>query len=80
MNVAQPFRAASRPLAGLKAWLIEDWELPAFRDQFGSTSQYGRVDWPPAFVYRDEVRIYDFADRARHLEGQPIATRTVPLD
>jgi hypothetical protein len=60
--------------------LIEDWELPAFRDQFGSTSQYGRVDWPPAFVYRDEVRIYDFADRARHLERQPIATRTVPLD
>jgi len=60
--------------------LIEDWELPAFRNQFGATSQYGRVDWPPAFVYRDEVRIYDFADRAKHLEGQPIATRTVPLD
>jgi hypothetical protein len=60
--------------------LIEDWELPAFRNQFGSTSQYGRVDWPPAFVYRDEVRIYDFADRARHLEGQRIATRKVPLD
>jgi hypothetical protein len=60
--------------------LIEDWELPAFRNQFGTTSQYGGVDWPPAFVYRNEVRIYDFADRARHLDGQPIATRTVPLD
>ena len=44
--------------------LIEDWELPAFRNQFGTTSQYGGVDWPPAFVYRNEVRIYDFADRA----------------
>jgi hypothetical protein len=60
--------------------LLEEWELPLFREQFGAASQYGRADWPAAFQYRDinDVRIYDFADRARYLAGEPISTRQVP--
>jgi hypothetical protein len=60
--------------------LLEEWELPLFRDHFGAASQYGRVDWPAAFQYRDinDVRIYDFADRPRYLAGEPVSTRQVP--
>jgi hypothetical protein len=61
--------------------LLENWELPMFRDQFGTASEYGGVDWPPAYVFRPQlVRLYDFADRARHLKGEMVATRTVPHD
>ena len=59
--------------------LLEDWELPLFRERFSVASRYGRVDWPPVLEYRDisDVRVYDFADRARYLAGEPIATRPV---
>jgi len=60
--------------------LLEEWELPLFRERFGAASQYGRVDWPPAFEYRDihNVRIHDFADRVRHLAHEEIVTEPVP--
>jgi hypothetical protein len=61
--------------------LLEDWELPLYRQLFSAANAYGRVEWPPAFEYRDLARvgIYDFADRDRYLDGQPIATRRVPI-
>jgi hypothetical protein len=67
--------------AGYRPYLLlEDWELPLFRQLFSAANEYGRVEWPPAFEYRDLARvgIYDFADRGRHLAGQPIATQRVP--
>ena len=62
--------------------LLEDWEVPIFRDLFGAANQLGRLDWPPAFEYRDlgKVSIYEFADRGRYLSGVAVAPRPVPLD
>jgi hypothetical protein len=62
--------------------LLEDWEVPLFRNLFSAANQFGRVDWPPAFEYRDfgKVSIYDFADRARFFSGVHVAPRMVPLD
>jgi hypothetical protein len=62
--------------------LLEDWEVPIFRDLFGAANQFGRLDWPPAFEYRDlgKVSIYQFADRGRYLSGVAVAPRPVPLD
>jgi Oligosaccharyl transferase STT3, N-terminal len=61
--------------------LLDDWELPLFRERFSTSSQYGRLDWPAAFAYTDlnDVRVYDFADRHRYLAGEPIITQSVPL-
>jgi hypothetical protein len=70
--------------AGYRPYLLlEDWELPLFRDLFGAASEYGRVDWPPAFEYRDQGRkvwIYELADRARYFAGVNVAPRPVPLE
>jgi hypothetical protein len=60
--------------------LLEDWEVATFRELFGAASQFGRLDWPPAFEYRGvgKVSIYDFADRARYFSGVHVAPRMVP--
>jgi len=53
-----------------------------FRELFSAGNQFGRLDWPPAFEYRDfgKVSIYDFEDRARFFAGVNVAPRMVPLD
>jgi hypothetical protein len=66
--------------AGYRPYLLlEDWELPLFRDLFGKANRYGRIDWPPAFEYRDigKVWIYEFADRERYFSGVNVAPRPV---
>lgn len=62
--------------------LLEDWEAPAFQQRFGTASPYSGLDWPPVIEYKDSsrVRVYSFADRARHRAGEPIATRFVTYE
>jgi hypothetical protein len=61
--------------------LLEEWEDPMFRTLFGAANHYGRLDWPPAFEYRDigRVRIYALGDRRRFYAGENVAPRLVPL-
>lgn len=58
--------------------VLEDGEEPGFRTRF-SGQQYGGLDWPPrAEVHAPvRVRVYDPADRARHLSGARIATEHI---
>jgi hypothetical protein len=62
--------------------LLEQWEEPQFRDRFGSTSEFGRLDWPPMMQYygTSTTRIYALRDRARYLAGAHIATRAIRND
>jgi hypothetical protein len=56
--------------------VVEEGEEPIFKDRFAASSEFGKLDWPPA-VERFEpvrVRIYDPADRARYMAGDPIVT------
>jgi hypothetical protein len=59
--------------------LLEDWEIPLFRNYTAGASQYADLDWPPAIEYRDmsRVGVYRLADRARHRAGSPIATSRI---
>jgi hypothetical protein len=59
--------------------LLEDWEIPLFRNYTAGASQYADLDWPPAIEYRDmsRVGVYRLADRARHRAGAPIATSRI---
>jgi hypothetical protein len=59
--------------------LLEDWEEPLFRERFSSANTYGGLDWPPRLIYGSPgtVRVYAPTDRARHLVGEPIATRRI---
>ena len=61
--------------------LLEDWEIPLFRNYFAGASQYAELDWPPAIEYRDisQVGIYRLADRARYRAGAEIATRRIAV-
>jgi len=58
---------------------LEDDEETAFRERFGPMNLLGRLDWPPAAERREDVRVklYDPADRERHLRGEPIVTRAI---
>jgi hypothetical protein len=58
---------------------LEEEEETAFRERFGEMNQLGRLDWPPAAERREHVRvkIYDPADRERHLRGESIVTRSI---
>ena len=60
---------------------LERGEEDAFRMQFAAHSDLAALDWPPiARTFRGvEVRIYDPADRARYLAGEPIATGDIEL-
>ena len=59
--------------------LLEDWEIPLFRNYVGGVSQYGALDWPATLEYRDLARVdlYRLADRAQHRAGAPIVTTRI---
>ena len=59
--------------------LFERREEAAFRARFGGQSDIGGLDWPPRFDLDRQVRIYDPADRARFMAGEPYATENVSL-
>jgi len=48
-------------------FLLEDWEVPAFRRRFADKSAAGRIDWPPArkWVATTRVALYDPEDRSK---------------
>jgi hypothetical protein len=56
--------------------LLEDWEMPLFRNYVAGSSQYADLDWPPMLEYLDMARVgvYRLADRTRHRAGAPITT------
>jgi hypothetical protein len=60
--------------------LLEDWEIPLFRNYVGAVSQYAAFDWPATLEYRDlrTVYLYRLDDRAQHRAGAPIVTRRIP--
>ena len=47
--------------------LVEGDEEMLFRDWFGSSQVFGRLDWPPSHEYfgHQHARVYGFADRER---------------
>lgn len=57
--------------------LLERREEPEFRARFRGHADLGGLDWPPRFDLNRVVRIYDPADRARYLAGEPYATEQV---
>jgi hypothetical protein len=54
--------------------LLDADEETAFRDRFRGSSAFGALDWP--YLARVGVRatLYDPADRARFLRGEPLRT------
>jgi hypothetical protein len=57
--------------------VVEEWEEPAFRTRFASSSTLGDLDWPPRFDVARQVRFFDPADRARYLAGEALHTEIV---
>jgi hypothetical protein len=59
--------------------LLEEWEMPLFRNYVRGASQYADLDWPPTLEYQDisQVGVYRLADRARHRAGEPVATARI---
>ena len=57
--------------------LLERREEAEFRTRFRGTSTLGALDWPPRFDLARQARIYDPADRARYLAGEPYATENI---
>jgi hypothetical protein len=55
-------------------FVIEDPEKARFKQRFGSKTDLGLLDWPPAAELRGPVRIsiYDPSDRARWYGGVPL--------
>lgn len=60
-------------------FLFERREEPEFRQRFWGASALGALDWPPRFDLDRQMRIYDPADRARHLAGESYATENLRL-
>ena len=58
-------------------FLFESWEEPAFRSRFGSTSDIGKLDWPPKYEIDRKVRLYDPRDRERYHRGEVVDTEFV---
>lgn len=62
--------------------VLEEWEVPLFRDRFADRNALGRLDWPPAAEFDREhasrVLVYDPRDRARSLAGETIVTADIP--
>ena len=54
--------------------LLESWEEPGFRAQFGRQSALGRLEWPPIAEIDRDVRIYDPADREPFMRGGSVRT------
>ncbi|MEO8678679.1 MAG: hypothetical protein ABI665_06520 [Vicinamibacterales bacterium] len=57
--------------------LLERREEAEFRERFRGASVLGALDWPPRFDLNRQVRIFDPADRARYLAGEPYPTENV---
>jgi hypothetical protein len=57
--------------------LVERREEPEFRARFKSQSDIGGLDWPPRYDLNRQVRIFDPADRARYLAGEPYTTENI---
>jgi hypothetical protein len=56
--------------------VLEDGEVEMFRKRFGSASQTGRLDWPPAAEYDgSRIVVYDAIDR--RADGRPLAIANV---
>ncbi len=63
---------------GLTPYLaIESWEREAFRSRFRGQSGLADLDWPPRAELGRVISVYDLADRARYLAGDPIPTARV---
>jgi hypothetical protein len=45
-------------------FLLDDWEVPRFRERFSEKSRAGKLDWPPRtrWHYPIEVELYDPSD------------------
>jgi hypothetical protein len=59
--------------------VLEEWEEQPFRERFGRTSVFGRLDWPAMMEYTgtSSTRIYSLSDRDRHIAGQEVVTRRI---
>jgi hypothetical protein len=57
--------------------LVERREENEFRTRFRNRSALGALDWPPRFDLNRQARVFDTADRARHLAGERYATENV---
>ncbi|MGH9384644.1 MAG: hypothetical protein ACRD2N_10200 [Vicinamibacterales bacterium] len=57
--------------------LVERREENQFRARFRNRSTLGALDWPPRFDLNRQARVFDTADRARHLAGAVYATENV---
>jgi hypothetical protein len=57
--------------------LLDDWEVPEFKQRFENRSVLGALDWPPVLeLDHVHVRVWDLTDRARR---QPQRTRTTEV-
>jgi len=80
-------RALDDAIAALDArgervyFVLEAGEEDHFRWQFGTYSNRGRLDWPPAAqTFRGvPIHLYDPRDRERFLAGQPVVTYDIGL-
>jgi hypothetical protein len=60
--------------------VLEQWEEPAFRQRFSTSSPIGHVDWPPRFEVEHQVRIFNPLDRVRYMAGERVPTEIVWAD
>ena len=59
--------------------LLDDWEVPEFRQRFGHRSVLGALDWPPVLeLDYVHVRIWDLTDRARQPPTRQRDTEVLP--
>jgi hypothetical protein len=61
-------------------FVLEEQEVPIFRDRFQDSSALGRLDWPAAAELKEGpvwVQIFDPSDRARSKNGHEVATRMI---
>ena len=58
--------------------VVEAWEEAGFRKRFAG-QEFGALDWPPRFEVRERihVRLYDPADRTRHVGGERVPTEQI---
>lgn len=60
-------------------FLLEDWEIPLFRQRFQGFSALGEINWmPQAIIHANRVRIYDPADRVTGLPDRVRVPDVVP--
>jgi hypothetical protein len=57
--------------------LVERREENEFRGRFRNRSTFGALDWPPRFDLNRQARMFDTADRARHVSGEVYATENI---